>query len=323
MKVAVVFPNEDSFYRKMGMEIYENFEEMKVVFSECEKLTGLNLADALIYENSEHDWDELSKKIAVMAVGVGYYQVFQKTYGIEPQLFIGQGIGYLTALVCMNVISLRTAIKILNDKKCSEVFVKDPLCDIISISGNGATKLKKEICEEMYLCANRPVNIKEYPFWITKYNLDVLLEIGPNNILVQQIQNEKNEITYGYLDTIVSHNHVLDNFIDKKYNNTIYGIMRILGIIFSTQNLNTTTENYDEILEAYNYAKSIVDKFNFAKIKNEEITITEEEYKNCIKCLKSNFIYKNTPKQEIEKRIKMLESETLLQLKPYFIDLYK
>lgn len=297
MNIAVVFPNEDSLYHKMGMEVYENFSEMRDVFTECCRHTGIDWEDALIYGDNGSIADVTFEKIAVLTTSIGFYKVFRKIYGIEPSLFIGKGIGYLSSLVCTEAIDYQTAISAISNER---------------INNRRAESTVKSRC----------IDFEAYRTYSNEYTVDAFIEIGPGNMLVQQMQSDNPDAICGYLDSKNNNNIILDNFVERKYFNVNYLIKRILGMIASTQNLNKANENYDEILEAYSYAKTIVDGINTAKIENEDMIVAEEEFANCIRRLRTNFKCKDTPGHEIEKRIRSLECETLIPLKQDFADLF-
>ena len=72
MRVGVLFPDEASFYGKMGSEIYENFPEVKKLYQKVKLYARLDLRNSLIYETEPKQWSETEKKLGMEEKSVGF-----------------------------------------------------------------------------------------------------------------------------------------------------------------------------------------------------------------------------------------------------------
>ena len=113
MRVGILFPDEASFYGKMGAELYETYPEIRKLYQKLKLYARLDLRNTLIYENEPKQWSETEKKLAVLATQVALYQCWLETYKNKPIVFFGNGVGVLSALVCAGTVSLSKAVHML------------------------------------------------------------------------------------------------------------------------------------------------------------------------------------------------------------------
>lgn len=323
MQLAVIFPNEEAFYSRMGMEIVENYETAKQIFTDSFHFSNIDLMETLIYENEAHVWDKVSKQMAVVITGVSFYEIWLETYKIEPRIFFGHGIGYLTALVCTKVISLQDALEILQGKSSHNLKMQLSNASVVSASNGRIAKSQQDIINEIYWCRKNTIKPDQYITYAKELNINGILEIGPNNILTKQFHEYDAEILSGFLDVMTDQNYIMENFQQQKFFNRNYCVLRILGMIAGTKNcrLDDCREYSTEVIESYEIVKAVADEINQAKRTNADKAISNEKLMDCMSRLKRNFEYKKTPASEILERIKRLESETLMEFKPHFLSL--
>lgn len=322
MEFMMLFPNEASFYERMGMEIYENYNrQVKELYRKCKKYSNIDLTQTLIYENKRIEWDETTKMIAVLVTSVAYYQVWKSVYTYEPKYLTGYGLGYLSALVCAGTISLRTAIYIIKNKKIYGLYFRNIADRVLAPSNGYILKAKRDILSEIQWCKENRPDMCAYVSYAEKNKINRVFEIGPNNLLSKSLCKCSPGIISGYFDISGDNNYVLESFEYKKLFNLYYCVLRILGILVSTKNRNDNIIGYEEnVIVAYQTVKSIVDSSTKILLQTGEVNITEEDFNKCMEMLKVNFLYKHTPEEEIIERIKILESETMIRLKDKFAD---
>ena len=100
----------------MGLDIYEAYNEAKLIYEEVDDALKINLSD-IIFKGDTSDLN-LTKNTqpAIMATGVAIFKVLQKNHNFKIKDFsfcAGHSLGEYTALVCAESFSLSDAAKIL------------------------------------------------------------------------------------------------------------------------------------------------------------------------------------------------------------------
>ena len=323
MGLAIIFPEHESFYERMGVEIYENYPEVASIYKKCKSVCGFDLKKEVIYGETGKQLNEEQKKIAVLVTSVACYTVWKSVYQIEPDYYFGCGLGLLSALICTKAISLSQAIKMLQGKKVYKLLVKKPESSVVSIAHSKVISTKQEVIEEIADINENMISSEKCESMVRKLEVGRLLEIGPGNVIANRMQAQMPQSIIGYLDKTDDTNYILEHFQYHKNQSRYYCVLRILGLITSTRNNNDAQENYDEIITAYLAVKDIVDKATRALFSGESVQISDEEYEICLAMLKQNFQYKKTDKVEILERLQMLEGETLFSVRESFREIYE
>lgn len=319
MKVLIVFPGREAFYAGMGVEIIENYPEILPYYTVCKKKIGVDLIEACVYEEEEHDWTIEERQIAVLVTSVAFYHVWKQKYVQISCYLAGEEIGYLSALVCSEAISLAEAIRLIKGNKAKAFRIKKVPDYVISPSTGESASTKKELMEDINYIFDNRITLATYVASAKKYGIECILDIGPNNMIAKEMDNLEERILCGNLDVSTDPNYILEGFEYKKLFNKYYCSLRILGMMVSASNRNESTEEYKNvILESYQFVKGIVDNATIKLFQTGNMEISEADYKECFERLKLVFQNKKTPQKEIERRIDTLEKETLLQIKKQF-----
>ena len=111
--IALVFPGQGSQYPAMGVELYNNFKEAKLVFDEVDDALNFKLSK-IIFEGSEADLKKTENtQPALMAVSIATLKCIEALSGKKVEEFAGvlagHSLGEYSALVAGGSISLRDA----------------------------------------------------------------------------------------------------------------------------------------------------------------------------------------------------------------------
>lgn len=111
MEIAMLFPGQGSQYIGMGKDLFENYQEARLVFEEASDLLGMNIKSLCF---NEHDL--LTKtsyaQPAIVTVSLAAYQAFMSEFGIKPVIFAGHSLGEYSALITSGTLKLEDGLKL-------------------------------------------------------------------------------------------------------------------------------------------------------------------------------------------------------------------
>ncbi|MBE6984696.1 MAG: hypothetical protein E7434_03605 [Ruminococcaceae bacterium] len=316
MRLGVVFPNESSFYHKMGAEIFENYPSVQMLYRKLAKKAKLDLKQSLIYEQTEVDWNETNKALAVLMTSVAFYQNWAQCHQVKPNVFYGSGVGILSACVCAGTLSISQAVSMIrkNTWKLPAFSHLDgrvfALCECI----DSEEKLM-QVREQKF--GNEIDQIMQFA---EREALDCLIEIGPNCIFAPALRlaAPEGKCLFAHLDDPNDNAVILENFEYRKHFNYLYAARRTLGIMAATQSFSDDPQNDEQIVLAYNAVKAFVDEALKKQYMGQSIHVGEYDLRLCIDQLKIVLRLKKTPKEEVLARVAALENETALPLRKFF-----
>lgn len=318
MRVGVLFPDEASFYDKMGAEIYENYPEIRKLYDKAKGYAGLDLRNSLIYDNIPKEWTETDKKLAVLVTQVALYQCWFDTYKNKPVVFFGNGVGVLSALVCAGTISLQRAVHMLRKDnwalpKMAHLDGSVFMCSYRSaLTDPSALRIQRlSVDENMY---------QGIYLYAQHADLDTVIEIGPDNRYTMELRKtyERTRPVFAYFDTAADRAFVLENLYYKKHFNNLYAAKRMLGIAAATQNYNQTTEGDEKIIAAYLALKTYVDEMMKKQSMGRDAFVSEYDFNLCVNQLSDILEGKKVPVREIQDRILGLRNEIAEDLCVHF-----
>lgn len=148
MKIGYLFPGQGSQYVSMGKDLYDNYEEAKMIYDLVDDITSLN-----IKEYSFNGPEDTLKKtsicqLAVLTHSLAILKILEKE-NITCDMSAGLSLGEYTALINSQAISLEDGIKLV--KKRGEVMEKlVPKGSYLMAALLGITdEDAKEICESV------------------------------------------------------------------------------------------------------------------------------------------------------------------------------
>lgn len=119
VKVAYVFPGEESKQVGMGLDLYVHYNSAREVFDEVDKTLGFPLS-RLCFEGPEEDLNQtINIQAAVLTVSIACLkaadEISERTLP-APALVAGHGSGEYTALVAAGVMQLSDAIRLIRER---------------------------------------------------------------------------------------------------------------------------------------------------------------------------------------------------------------
>lgn len=118
IKVAFVFTGQGSEYNKMGLELYENFNEFRKVFNELidrfeQKLGFTNLLE--IWLNSKKISDTKYSQILLFCYQCSFIELL-KLFNIKADIHLGHSFGEITASYASGMLSQRNAVELISQR---------------------------------------------------------------------------------------------------------------------------------------------------------------------------------------------------------------
>ena len=86
-RISILFAGASAGYPGMGQTFYSNYEVFRSVVAEASDILNRNI----LSEPSQ---------VAIYAVSVGMYRVFESAYGLIPVTMLGHGLGEISAATC-------------------------------------------------------------------------------------------------------------------------------------------------------------------------------------------------------------------------------
>ncbi len=119
VKVAYVFPGQESIKVGMGLDFYLHYNSARQVFDEVDKALGFPLS-RLCFEGPEEDLSQtINAQAAIMTVSIACLKAGEEISGgalPSPTLVAGHGCGEYAALVVAGMMKLEDAVRLIRER---------------------------------------------------------------------------------------------------------------------------------------------------------------------------------------------------------------
>ena len=116
---AVLFPGQGSQYVGMGLDFYEKFDSVKVIFETVDKTLGFSLSSIILNGPEEKLKLTQNTQPAIMTIGVSLFNVLKNQFSLNlnsARFFAGHSLGEYTALVCAGSLTIEKAAYLLHER---------------------------------------------------------------------------------------------------------------------------------------------------------------------------------------------------------------
>ena len=115
MKTAFMFPGQGAQIVGMGKDVYEKYEEAKLVYEKASQILGIDMKK-LCFESSEEELNKTSNtQIAIAVTSLAILEVL-KNKNIKPDICVGLSLGEYVALITAGYISFEDGLKLLKKR---------------------------------------------------------------------------------------------------------------------------------------------------------------------------------------------------------------
>lgn len=147
--VGLVFPGQGSQHVGMGWELYQNFKDVRDIFSECDKVLRQDVS-RLCFEGPGEELDMTENtQVAVLTVDVAVYRIFDNETGITPYVMAGHSLGEYSALTAAGAMAFADVLPLVKARgRYHQEAVPKGEGSMAAIVGLGREKVE-EICREI------------------------------------------------------------------------------------------------------------------------------------------------------------------------------
>ena len=115
MKIGFIFPGQGAQSVGMGKDLYEKYDEVKLVYDKASKIAGVDIAKMTFDGPEEELFQTKNTQIAILTMSIAILEILKK-YGIKPEFNAGLSLGEYSALYSGEAISFENVIKIVKKR---------------------------------------------------------------------------------------------------------------------------------------------------------------------------------------------------------------
>ena len=157
MKIGFLFPGQGSQTVQMGKDIYDEYEEVRKVYDDVSKITGIDIAK-LTFESDENELSQTKNtQLAILTMSLGILKILESK-NINAEVATGLSLGEYTALIYSKALSFEEGIKLVQKRgEYMQNLLPDGEWSMVALLGaddETASKICKEVKSGFVVPAN-------------------------------------------------------------------------------------------------------------------------------------------------------------------------
>ncbi|NEP72545.1 MAG: acyltransferase domain-containing protein [Okeania sp. SIO2G4] len=200
-KIAFLFSGVDSQYINMGRQLFDTQPIFRKTLERCDEIIQPYFKESLLQilypeveEVTSKDLDETYSKIALFSIEYALAELW-KSWGIEPDVVMGEDVGEYVAACVAGVFSLEDALKLIAKQQMpSEINYSPPSIGFIShMTGKLATRGEIATPDYWQQETQNQINFSANIETLSADGQNLFLEISPNPIFINMAKQQSLE----------------------------------------------------------------------------------------------------------------------------------
>lgn len=115
MKIGFLFPGQGAQTIGMGKDLYDNYKEVRDLYSKVKEYTGVDIA-SLTFDSTEEELNQTKNtQICILTMSLAILKLLEKE-GIKADISLGLSLGEYSALIYSKVLDIETGTKLVRKR---------------------------------------------------------------------------------------------------------------------------------------------------------------------------------------------------------------
>lgn len=315
MRLAIVFPDAESFRHGMAVEAFEHYKCVRKAFSELESVAGRGVTERVMYpRRADEPLPAPIRAAAVLTASVGLYRAYLQTFDVPGQVLVGKGTGLLAAMVCAGSLDLKPALRIAAGGTARRS-PRRVSVDVLSVAEGLPLREPKHLAAVVKaMTVGGPWRPAETASQLRRLAADTVLEIGPGDLALQALNGALAEQTVrGALDRPGNQSVLTDTLDQRKLFNPAHLAQRVLGVIAGTPDRVDTPQSRAGVRALHQEVRALsartepTHRWDTPEVRGQLRWICDAVVRN--------HQLKGLPEAELAQTLERLERDTLLPVR--------